>query len=61
MDTDDFEPREQKHVTLPRLEEMSSEDLEGYIAELESTVNQVRDAIRSEESASSTAYSVFKS
>ena len=61
MDTDDLEPLKQKHVAPPRLEEMSIEDLEEYIAEFESTVNRARDAIRSEESACSTADSVFKS
>ena len=37
MDTEDLEPPKLKHVVLPRLEEISIEDLEKYIAELEST------------------------
>ena len=60
MDTDDLEPLKQKHVAPPRLEKMSIEDLEKYIADLESTVNWACDAIRSEESARNTADSVFK-
>ena len=61
MDTDDLEPTKPKHVMPPRLEEMSIEDLEEYIAELEATVSRARDVIRSKETARGTADSVFKS
>ena len=61
MDNDDLEPHKQKHVTPQRLEEISIEDREEYIAELESTVNRARNAIRSKESARSTADSVLNS
>ncbi len=59
MDTDDLEPPKPKHVA-PNLEEMSIEDLQDYIAELEATVVRARAVIQSKESARGAADSVFK-
>ena len=60
MDTDDLEPPKPKHVA-PKLEEMSIEDLEEYIAELEATIGRAREVIRDKEIARGAADSVFKS
>lgn len=40
MDTDDLGYSKPKHAVLPRLEEISIEEVEKYIAELESTVSR---------------------
>lgn len=61
VDTDDLEPPKKARLDPPVLEELSIEELENYIAELEATADRARDVIKSKEAARGTADSVFKS
>jgi uncharacterized small protein (DUF1192 family) len=59
MDWEDLEPQRQK--PKPRnLDEMSIEALQEYIAEMETEIARVREAIAAKEAARNGADSVFK-
>ena len=60
MDTDDLEPPKPKRLEPPVLEEMSIQDLEEYIAELEQQAAKARAMIESKQAARGSADSVFK-
>ena len=59
MDTDDLEPVKKK-AAPKNLDEMSIEALGEYIAELETEISRVREAIAGKESAQASAETFFK-
>jgi uncharacterized small protein (DUF1192 family) len=59
MDTDDLEPKKKKPAPK-NLEEMSIEALQEYIAEMETEIARVREAIAGKEDARDGAESFFK-
>ncbi len=61
MDTDDLEPPKPKRLEPPILEELSIDELEEYIAELEAAAAKARAMIESKKAARGSADSVFKS
>ena len=60
MDLDDLEPRD-KQPEPKNLDVMSIESLEDYIAEMETEIARVRQAIAAKKEARAGADSVFKS
>ncbi len=61
MDEDDLEPQHQKKKLAPKnLEEMSIEALEEYIAELETEIARVGEAIAGKQNARDGAEQFFK-
>ncbi|MDP6690874.1 MAG: DUF1192 domain-containing protein [Alphaproteobacteria bacterium] len=59
MDTDDLEPPETPKGK-PDLQMMSVEQLQDYIAEMETEIARVRDAIANKQTARGAADAVFK-
>jgi len=59
MDEEDLQPQARK-PDLKKLDVMSVEALEDYIADLEGEISRVRTEIAKKESAKSTAESVFR-
>lgn len=61
MDSDDLEPQNQKKKPTPKnLEEMSIEALEEYIAELETEIARVGEAVAGKQDARDGAEQFFK-
>ncbi len=61
MDSDDLEPQNQEKKPTPKnLEEMSIEALEEYIAELETEIARVGEAVASKQDARDGAEQFFK-
>jgi uncharacterized small protein (DUF1192 family) len=61
VDTDDLDPPKKKRLEPPVLEELSIEELEDYIVELEAAAGRAREVIKSKKAARGAADSVFKS
>jgi uncharacterized small protein (DUF1192 family) len=59
MSFDDLEPQKKKPV-LKNLEELSIEALHEYIAEMETEIDRVREAIKTKEAARQGAEAFFK-